>query len=41
MPELRGDYSVFISFIDLAYNKLEVIPDEFFEALPNLVGTVG
>ena len=38
-PELYGDYSVFLSFIDFGYNKLEKIPENFFKALPNLVGT--
>ncbi|XP_060565876.1 uncharacterized protein LOC132724909 isoform X2 [Ruditapes philippinarum] len=37
LPELYGHYSEFLSFIDLGYNNLTVIPENFFNSLPNLL----
>ena len=37
VPEVFGDYAVFLAFLDLSYNKLESLPESIFEAMPNLV----
>ncbi|XP_053405125.1 uncharacterized protein LOC123565346 [Mercenaria mercenaria] len=37
LPELTGHYAEFLTFIDMSYNDISVIPDSFFNKLPNLV----
>ena len=37
LPELSGHYAEFLTFIDLAYNNITVIPDQFFTKLINLL----
>lgn len=37
LPELMGTYSEFVTFIDISYNDISVIPDKFFSNLPNLL----
>ena len=37
LPELSGHYAEFITFIDLAYNNITVIPEHFFSKLTKLL----
>ena len=37
VPELSGNYAIFLSFIDLSNNELTAIDDTFYTSLPNLV----